>query len=71
MDAKVKMIPMVDACDMPMEVLDYCDTKEIPTHYQSAVAFIPDDGNVFAEWLKRLGVEFPDVGRLRVGILAT
>ena len=46
MDAKVKMIPMVDACDMPMEVLDYCDTKEIPTHYQSAVAFIPDDGNV-------------------------
>ena len=71
MDAKIKMIPMVDACDMPSEVTDYCVMNDVQTHYQNDVAFIEDDGNIFAEWLKELGVEFPDVGYLQVGIQAT
>ena len=68
---KIKMIPCIDVCDMPNEVEDYCVRSEISTHYQNDVAFVKDDGNVFAEWLKELGVEFPDEGYLRVAILAT
>ena len=68
---RVKMIPMIDACDMPNDVTDYCVENDIQTHYQNDLAFIEDDGNVFAEWLKEIGVEFPDVGYLQVGIQAT
>ncbi len=76
MDAKVKMIPMIDACDMPSDVEDYCVEREIQTHYQNDVAFVKDDGNVFAKWLKELGVEFTSTGYddtlcCRVAILST
>ena len=68
---RVKMIPMIDACDLPSDVEDYCVTNEIQTHYQNDVAFIDNDGNVFAEWLKEIGVEFPDEGYLQVAIQST
>jgi len=51
-----KMIPYIDATDFPSEVLNWCEEKEISTHYRSDVAVVKDDGNPMAEWLKKLGV---------------
>ena len=67
----VKMIPMIDACDLPGDVEDYCVENEIQTHYQNDVAFVEDDGNVFAEWLKEIGIEFLGASDIQVAIQAT
>lgn len=56
-----KRILFVEAYDMPDDVLDYCIEREIITHYQNDVALIQNDGNPFAEWIKReYGYEFSD-----------
>lgn len=49
---KYELIPLVNATDFSDEVLDYCSENEISTHYNDDIAFIKDNGNVFAEWLK-------------------
>ncbi len=54
----ISTIACVDAGDMPVEVSDYCVENEIQTHYQNDVAYVEDDGNVFAEWLLANGYEF-------------
>lgn len=50
-----RYIPFIDAADMPDNVSDYCVEHEIQTHYQNDVAYVKDDGNPFAEWLKSIG----------------
>jgi len=52
--SKFKMIPFIGAENMPDEVIDYCGDREISTHYQNDVAFVKDDGNPLAEWLKEI-----------------
>lgn len=49
---------MVDATDMPDEVLDYCVDNDWSTHYQNDIVQLYDDGNPFAEWLKTNGYVF-------------
>lgn len=56
----MRKITCVDATDFPSEVDDYCTDNEISTHYQSDVVVVSDDGNVFAEWLKKEGHVFED-----------
>lgn len=51
-----KMIPCVNAGDMPDVVRHWCEDYEYSTHYHNSVAIIEDDGNPFAEWLKEMGV---------------
>ena len=50
---------LLDATDMPSDVMDYCVDHEIQTHYQNDVASLQDDGNPFSEWIKKVyGVRF-------------
>ena len=60
-----KMIPCVDAGDMPEDVLDYCVDNDIQTHYQNDVAqicareddFLPDGRKTpLGKWLISIGV---------------
>ena len=55
-DNLYKMIPCIEAADMPEEVIDWCEENEISTHYNDSMARLEDDGNVMAEWLKAIGV---------------
>jgi len=48
-----KLIPYVQAADFPPKVEEYCIENEISIHYQNDVRYIEDDGNPFAEWLKK------------------
>uniref|UniRef100_A0A6H1ZM59 Uncharacterized protein n=1 Tax=viral metagenome TaxID=1070528 RepID=A0A6H1ZM59_9ZZZZ len=64
-------IACVDAKDFPKEVQDYCIKNEIQIHYQNDVAFIEDDGNPFAEWLKKQGHEFQNKNGNYIAILST
>jgi len=61
----------VDAKDFPREVLNYCIENEIQTHYQNDVALIEDDGNAFAEWLKKQGYKFREKDGDYIAILST
>jgi hypothetical protein len=58
---------------MPNDVMEYCVDREISTHYQNDVAFVPDGDNPFANWLREIGYQFEDniVGCNYVGIIAT
>jgi len=47
-----RMIPLVEAADMPREVTDYCVDREISIHSRSDITCVEDDGNPLAEWLK-------------------
>jgi hypothetical protein len=71
MKDKIKMIPCIDARDLPVEVLNWLSEEEIQTHYQNDVAIIVDDGNPFAEWLKSCGVELSKEHNNYIAILST
>jgi len=51
-----KMIPCVEAADMPNEVMDWCEEHEVSTHYADSMTTVEDDGNPMAKWLKEMGV---------------
>ena len=67
----MKMIPCVQASDMPREVIDHCIDYEISTHYQNDVALVRDNDNPFANWLRELGHEFTGKYGDYIGIIAT
>jgi hypothetical protein len=69
----IKMIPCVEARDMPKDVLEYCIDHEISTHYQSDIAQVEDNNNPFANWLRENGYEFEETrwGFDYVGVIAT
>lgn len=68
----LKKIVMVEACDMPEDVLDYCVDKDWQTHYQNDIVYLHNDGNPFAEWLKANGYIFEEkCGFDYIGINAT
>lgn len=54
-----KMIPCVDARDMPDEVLEWCEMHDLSTHYHNSVAMCWDEENVFTRWVESLGIK-PD-----------
>ena len=66
----LEQIQVIDAREIPADVLDYCVEHEIETHYQHGIYYIEDDGNIFSEWLKTQGYEF-DEKYPRIGIIAT
>jgi hypothetical protein len=69
---KIDMIPLIYAGQMPDEVYDYCGEREISTHYQNDVVHLDDDGNVFSEWLKAIGIPMREDGDgWQVAIIAT
>ncbi len=49
---------IVDATEMPNDVIDYCIDHEISTHYKNDIALICNTNNPFANWLKREGYVF-------------
>jgi len=69
---KIRTIPVVDAADMPTEVLEYCIERGINIHGQHDIARIENDDNPFARWLKENGFMFPP-GKdyAYIGIFAT
>ena len=67
---RFELVTTVDARDLPADVLDYCVENEISTHYNNDIAQVKDDGNVFAEWLKKNGYVFKK-GINHIGIIAT
>ena len=67
----IKTIAMVDAAGMPADVIDYCLDHEIQTHYQNDIAFIADDDNPFATWLRSLGYKFRNKDGDWVAIMST
>lgn len=66
----MKNITCVDAEEFPEEVIEYCVDNEIQTHYQNDVAYVEDDGNPLAEWLKKKGYVFKEKGDF-IAILST
>lgn len=76
MDDKIMMVPVVGAEDMPDEVEEYCEQKNISTHCATELYWVEDDGNPLAEWLKSLGYGFPAArddlpGGAWVGVIGT
>jgi hypothetical protein len=67
----MKMIPCVQASDMPEEVLMYCIDNEISTHYQNDITVVHDDDSPFAVWLRESGYKFTDKYGDYIGIIAT
>ena len=67
----MKTIIMVNASDMPSDVMDYCLDNEFQTHYQNDIVFIKDDDNPFANWLIDLGYAFTGKGGNWIGIMST
>ncbi len=66
--AKVQMVPCVDACGMPPEVLDWCMDNDISTHYASELHQVEADSPLI-DWMKSLGHEFdPDEKDYWVGV---
>lgn len=55
MKAPFRTVVTVDAADFPDEVQIWCIDQDISTHYDNSIAWIPNDGNPFAEWLKSNG----------------
>jgi hypothetical protein len=55
---EIDYIPCIYATDFNQEILDYCDDRDIPTHCDSDVISIEDDGNPLAEMLKAKGYKF-------------
>lgn len=68
----LQTIAVVDAVDFPDDVERYIeDELHYPTHYQSDIIQVEDDGNVFSEWLKDIGYEFPESGSGSIAMWAT
>jgi len=57
-EKKIRMIPCVEAADMPEEVKEWCIDHDVSTHYQNDVAQVYNDDNPFANWLRKLGYTF-------------
>lgn len=54
---KPLMIPAVDACDLPVEILDWCVDHDVSTHYQDDIIQIwkdDEDDNIFVEWFESI-----------------
>lgn len=60
MQAPLKTITLLDAQHIPTHLHDACLAidEEFPLHYDTAIVRVPDDGNLFSEWLKTLGFTF-------------
>lgn len=54
----IQMIPLVDCSSIPTEVEEWLIENDYSTHYSHDIAQVTDDGNVFAEWLKKQGYKF-------------
>ena len=67
----ITLIASVKAAGMPNDVLDYCLEQDISTHYQNDIAYINNDGNPFATWLRTQGYEFDSKDGEWIGIFAT
>ena len=57
---KIKMIPMVEARDMPEDILDFCVEQEYQTHYQNEVVCTSDKDNLLIKWLEQNGHVFTE-----------
>lgn len=53
----IEMIPCVDACVFPDPVTEWCDDNHIPTHCNTSVAQVQDDGNIFIRWMEEHGLD--------------
>jgi len=58
MDKRIKIIPCVEASDMPENVIEWCIDHNYDTHYQNNVAQVYNDDNPFANWLREIGYTF-------------
>ena len=64
----MNLIPLIDCCSIPKEVEEYLSSEHhYECHCDHTVLQIENNGNVFAEWLKKQGYifksktgEFPD-----------
>lgn len=54
----LQTITVVDAKDIPMDAQDWLLEMDVSTHCQNDIVQVEDDGNPFAEWLKKNGYEF-------------
>lgn len=53
------LIPMINAEDLPEEVLEWCIDHDYPVHCDSAIIEIPlDEPNPMRTWLTKKGVIF-------------
>lgn len=68
---KLKMVPCVDASDLPQEIRDWCIDNDISTHYACELHQVYDD-NIFAEWLKSQGFKFKNKDDFEwIGVIGT
>ena len=68
---QLSKVVIVEAADMPKNVLEDCANREISTHYQNDIVLVQDDGSPFAEWLKNNGYIFQSRDGDYIGIIAT
>lgn len=58
----LKSIFMLDASHLPdhpdMEIACLDIDSEFPLHCATGIVRVPDDGNIFSEWLKTQGFQF-------------
>ena len=59
----IKMIPLVDAEEFPINVRDWFESKEIEINEENNLLYVFDDGNIFAEHLKKNGIVFDGYGQ--------
>ena len=70
MKIEIEMIPMIEARDMPEDILDFCIEKEYSTHYQNEVVCTSDKENLLIKYLEQNGHIF--TGKyMYVAIIAT
>ena len=58
----MKIIQAINAGDIPVELQDICleQDDKFPLHYSNGIVQVQNDGNLFSEWLKKQGYEFPE-----------
>jgi len=61
----LQTVNAVNAEDMPEEVEAWCEGHDF---YDTGLYCVNDDGNSLAEWLKSLGMEFPEKGWDWIGV---
>ncbi len=55
----LRMVPLLDASQLPSELLEYCLDQEWPTHYESSVIQVDlEDENPMSAYLEEQGYEF-------------
>ena len=67
----LQRIAVVDAGEMPEDVLRWCDINHVSTHYQHDIAYVENNDNPFAKWLLSLGYQFENEEGDQIGILST